>query len=194
MPSITAATSVTNPVEQLSLQAMIEKLTAMQVDSIWRGHKMSEILHSMNQDMWIQATKQQAASQRSILPLVLKGISVGIGVLQIGALACPTSSLQKILPQFIQQKAASPDKLSKLVCKFLKPGQDISNFGASFVENQDTAFRTEKSMQGEIAHSTTEHAGRRKSELDAEYHKTLQMMQSIQDSMRASLQIMRDKR
>ena len=190
MKSITTTTASHQPLETLNIHDMIERLSDMLTDSIYRGHKICNLLHRMNQDAWKESTYKQAASQRSLLPLAIKAGAAALGVLQIGVLAAPTATLQKIIPQFIQLKAKRPEELSKLVCQLIKPTQEISNFFASVVETHETANRTEWTMEGEIAHSTSETAMRRSMELDGELQKTIQMLQSVRDALRTSLQVM----
>lgn len=194
MPSITKAITTHEQSEVLSFHAMIENLSSLLYDCIYRGHKFSVLLHSMNHDVWVHALEKQASSQRSLLPLAFKGCSVALGVLHIGALACPTATLQKFVPQFLQAKAGAPEKITKLLGQMLKPGQDLSNFAATFFENHETAHRTELGLKSEIAHSAVEQATRRKMDLDGDYQKMLQMIQALYDANRSSLQAVRDKR
>lgn len=194
MPSITKTTTIQESSESESFHTMVANLTTMLYDCMYRGHKFSVLLHSMNHEAWVHATEKQAASQRSLLPLAFKGLSCALGVLQVGTLACPTATLQKFVPQFLQAKAGSPEKITKLIGQMLKPGQELSNFGASFVENHEAAHRTELGLTSEIAHSAVDQATRRKMDLDGDYQKMLQMIQALNDANRASLQALRDKR
>lgn len=174
--------------EPLTFQSLIERLIAMQIDSNLRGRKINQLLLAFNRVHWMDSVHQQADSARSLLPIAFKAVAVTTGVLQTAFLACPVDTLQSCIPQFLQDKAGEASKLTEYLVNLVKPGQDASNFAASWVESHNSGFRTEENMRGEFFHETMRHSMEKQGSLDSEFAKDLQTYQTLLDALRASAQ------
>lgn len=169
----TSSLSTSIPNELLSLDAMVERLRELVIESSWNSRNISHNIFSIHHQSFRDATKNQANSLKSMWTTGLKVLDV----------ICKTD-LSEILKGKISESTAS------LLKSALSVGSIAVSASLHATEMTQQAYRQEQSSRGEISREGFGQAQKKKSEADDSLSRTIQIFAGIKDLQRSTITAM----
>lgn len=179
----TSSIEPAQPKQPLSLQELFDAILEMVAQSTMNSRKIYHYIFHAQNELSLSSAKQQAESMKGFAPMALKTIGCFLkagGIVsfipQIGGFL---ASLTKIPPEQFATHAAT---------HFFRPFDEIAQQTAGFLDNHESAFRTNAQTRAEMARSYATQAATHERETDSLFQEALRVDSSVRDAFRSLLQ------